>query len=74
MVHDPRERGSGPPERGAAVFAGRVLHQMHYRGLGILGIHAIHYPAWKLQKYLKQGVAAPERVERASVPAPPASP
>lgn len=32
---------------------------MHHRGL--LGIHTIHYPAWLVQRFMKNGIAPPER-------------
>jgi hypothetical protein len=35
------------------------LCAMHHRGM--LGIHTIHYPAWVLQRVMKDGVTAPER-------------
>lgn len=39
------------------------LCTMHHRGL--LGIHSVHYPAWRIQKFMKTGVAVPEKVIRA---------
>jgi len=34
----------------------------HHRG--VVGIHSIHYPAWLVQRVMKAGVGAPERVAR----------
>jgi hypothetical protein len=36
-----------------------ILCRMHH--IGVLGIHSIHYPAWLAQRFLKAGIAAPER-------------
>ncbi|GAC1530318.1 MAG: hypothetical protein NVS2B16_37300 [Chloroflexota bacterium] len=33
--------------------------KMHHTG--VLGIHTIHYPGWLVQRFMKAGVAAPER-------------
>lgn len=35
------------------------LCAMHHRG--IIGIHSIRYPAWKIQRVMKDGIVPPER-------------
>lgn len=38
-----------------------VVHNCKLHHTGVLGIHVIHYPAWRLQAYIKAGVPRPER-------------
>lgn len=40
---------------------GNLLPLCKLHHTGALGIHSVTYPGWKAQKYLKQGVTAPER-------------
>jgi hypothetical protein len=39
-----------------------ILCPMHHRG--ILGIHTIHYPAWQVQRFMKDGIQPPEQAVR----------
>jgi hypothetical protein len=43
-----------------------ILCPMHHRG--ILGIHTIHYSAWIVQRFMKEGVTDPEQAVRTAHP------
>jgi hypothetical protein len=45
-----------------------ALCVFHHRSIG--GIHSLPYPFWVVQKYLKEGVAAPARVVEHTSPSP----